>query len=435
MILNAVQRAFQRDNAPPASAEPKKVAVRKGGLEVIYHVKVGESLCCLAKAPGLVEAPRRRLAAATDDGDVAFLDAADGSVCARSDATDEPPNAMAFTQDGLCLVSVSDDGIARVMDESGALLFAHAVAETPAAGKRARCVAADHLIALGSGGFVAAAGRLVHTCRGPGAETEPGSAAGAPGWQLAHALVADAPIRALCGAPREMPASCAYWAYAAAHKGGIILVSQQGEVVRKLSSAQPLRSLAMPLTSLGMGPQGEPRWLAASTFDGNIELWDVARPAPSDGATPAAVAAAGLAPHRLQSYAGSDGEVLHWSPDGGGIAVSGARAAVFDFTGANPPHPYRKGSGAMGQPDPVPRVCMAEAPVQAVAWAPLGAGEEDRGVHAAATLATLGSDGGVRVWRPRGLPLRRGGKRDPSNYPCNPKPSTLTLTLDPNPRS
>ena len=158
---------------------------------------------------------------------------------------------------------------------------------------------------------------------------------------------------------------------------------------------------------------------------------DVARPAPSDGATPAAVAAAGLAPHRLQSYAGSDGEVLHWSPDGGGIAVSGARAAVFDFTGANPPHPYRKGSGAMGQPDPVPRVCMAEAPVQAVAWAPLGAGEEDGGVHAAATLATLGSDGGVRVWRPRGLPLRRGGKRDPSNYPCNPKPSTL----DPNPRS
>ena len=50
------------------------------------------------------------------------------------------------------------------MDESGALLFAHAVAETPAAGKRARCVAADH-IALGSGGFVAAAGRLIHVPR------------------------------------------------------------------------------------------------------------------------------------------------------------------------------------------------------------------------------------------------------------------------------
>ena len=90
--------------------------------------------------------------------------------------------------------------------------------------------------------------------------------------------MADAPIRALCGAPLELPASCAYWAYAAAHKGGIILVSQQGEVVRKLSSAQPLRSLAMPLTSLGMGPQGEPRWLAASTFDGNIELWSASQP-------------------------------------------------------------------------------------------------------------------------------------------------------------
>ena len=43
-----------------------------------------------------------------------------------------------------------------------------------------------------------------------------------------------------------------------------------------------------------------------------------------------------------------------------------ALGVVFDFTGANPPHPYRKGSGAMGQPDPVPRVCMADNPVQAV---------------------------------------------------------------------
>ena len=74
----------------------------------------------------------------------------------------------------------------------------------------------------------------------------------------------------------------------------------------------------------------------------------------------------------------------------------------------------------------MPRVCMAEAPVQAVAWAPLGAGEEDRGVHAAATLATLGSDGGVRVWRPRGLPLRRGGKGDPSK-PHLMKPQLYTF--------
>ena len=328
MILSAVQRAFNRDNAPPTSAEPKKVAVRKGGLEVIYHVKVGESLCCVAKAPVVVKAPSRRLAAATDEGDVVFLDAADGTVCARCGATDEPPNAMAFTQDGKCLVSVSDDGIARVMDESGALLFAHAVVEAPAAGKRARCVAADHLIALASGGFVAAAGRLIHTCGAPGADPEQlGFPEDAPSWQLEHALVAEAPIRALCGAPLEMPAGCAYWAYAAAHKGGIMLVCHRGEaarltqsaplpeahclaktaymslargalcgpnawrgpeeplgnlaspsrvnscvnscvtcntgeVVGKLTSVNPLRSLAMPLASRGMGPEGEPRWLA-----------------------------------------------------------------------------------------------------------------------------------------------------------------------------
>ena len=340
MILNAVQRAFNRDNAPPPSAEPKKVAVRKGGLEVVYHVKVGES-CCIATALSSVEAPDRRLAAATDEGDVVFLDAADGTVRARCDAADEPPNALAFTRSGRCLVSVSDDGIARVMDESGALVFAHAVVEAPAEGKRARCVAADHLLALASGGFVAAAGRLVHACGVPGAGPQLGCPEDAPCWQLEHALVADAPIRALCGAPLEMPASCAYWAYAAAHKGGIMLVSQRGEaarftqsaplpeahrlastalficwrggrpaapwldasqrrvgwavscvgavhtwrrlgrlgrlgrrqcvnccvtcdntgeVVRKLSSVHPLRSLAMPLASRGMGPQGEPRW-------------------------------------------------------------------------------------------------------------------------------------------------------------------------------
>ena len=116
--------------------------------------------------------------------------------------------------------------------------------------------------------------------------------------------------------------------------------------------------------------------------------------------------------HRLQTYAGSDGEALHWSGDGGGLAASGARAAVFDFTGTNPPHPYRKGGpvGA-GQPDAVPRVCMADSHAQAVAWAPPPPAEE-RGVTA--TLATLGKDGAVRVWRPRGLPLRRGGKGDPT---------------------
>ena len=116
MILNAVQRAFKRDNAPPTSAEPKKVAVRKGGLEVIYHVKVGESLCCVVEAPSLVRARSCRLAAATDEGEVVFLNGADGTVRARCDAADEPPNALAFTRDGRCLISVSDDGITRVME-------------------------------------------------------------------------------------------------------------------------------------------------------------------------------------------------------------------------------------------------------------------------------------------------------------------------------
>ena len=33
--------------------------------------------------------------------------------------------------------------------------------------------------------------------------------------------------------PTLTKASCAYWAYAAAHKGGIMLVSHRGEVVRR----------------------------------------------------------------------------------------------------------------------------------------------------------------------------------------------------------
>lgn len=79
----------------------------------------------------------------------------------------------------------------------------------------------------------------------------------------------------------------------------------------------------------------------------------------------------------------------------------------------------------MGQPDPVPRVCMADNHVQAVAWAPVGEelGEE-RG--AGAMLATLGKDGAVRVWQPRGPPLRRGGKGDPSQ-PQLMKPQLYTF--------
>lgn len=42
--------------------------------------------------------------------------------------------------------------------------------------------------------------------------------------------MADAPIHALCGAPADLPAAGAYWAYAAAHKGGVLLVTRRGEV-------------------------------------------------------------------------------------------------------------------------------------------------------------------------------------------------------------
>ena len=84
----------------------------------------------------------------------------------------------------------------------------------------------------------------------------------------------------------------------------------------KLASGRSLRSLAIPTSSRGMGPQGEPRWLAAAAFDGTVELWDVAIQAPG-----AEVGPAQQARHRLQSYAGSDGEVLQWSADGGGLAV------------------------------------------------------------------------------------------------------------------
>ena len=132
MILNAVQRAFNRDNAPPPSAEPKKVAVRKGGLEVVYHVKVGES-CCIATALSSVEAPDRRLAAATDEGDVVFLDAADGTVRARCDAADEPPNALAFAAGQLRVSDMIATGIylnvialllgSLVLNTSGVALF------------------------------------------------------------------------------------------------------------------------------------------------------------------------------------------------------------------------------------------------------------------------------------------------------------------------
>lgn len=133
MILNAVQRAFSRDNTPPPTSA-EKAAIRKGGLSLVFHVKVGESLSCIAKAPSSL------LAAATEAGDVVFVDGADGTTRARCDSNDEPPNALAFTRSGRWLISVCDDGHARVMaTDSGAVLSDHPVVEEPVMGKRPRC--------------------------------------------------------------------------------------------------------------------------------------------------------------------------------------------------------------------------------------------------------------------------------------------------------
>ena len=63
---------------------------------------------------------------------------------------------------------------------------------------------------------------------------------------------------------------------------------------------------------------------------------------------------------------------------------------------------------------------MEENFARGVAWAP----HRERG--AATTLATLGKDGVVRLWQPRGLPLRKGGKGDPSQ-PQRMKPQFYTF--------
>ena len=376
----------QRANAPaePTAAPSRStLKVRLGGLEVAFHATVGESLWCVAKAPSSL-----LLAAATAEGVVAFVDGANGAIRARSEATYEPPNAMAFTDDSRFLACCADDGCARVLDAaSGSLIFEHVVAEDLGSGKRPRAVAADHCIAL-SDALVAAAGRLIHVCA-------------VPEGKLEHALSAAAPVRALRGAA---PGAAPSWAYAAAYTGGVLLVSRSGEIVRALTSERPLRSLA-----------ASERWLAAAAFDGTVELWDVAEPA-------AAAAPQGDgAGHRLQAHCGSDAEALCWSADGGSLAVSGKSAAVFDFTGANPPHPYRRAAGARGEPDPLPRVCMDDAHARWVAWAPHS---EPRGVTT--TLATASSDGTVRMWQPRGTPLRKGGKGDPAQ-PERMKPQFYTF--------
>ena len=375
-----VPTAAPQRSKPTAAPSRSKPNVRLGGLDVEFRAKVGESLWCVARAPSGL------LAAATAEGVVVFVDGARGAIRARSEATGEPPNAMAFTGDSRFLLCCADDGCARALDAAnGGVIFEHTVAEEPVAGKRPRVVAADHCIALADA-LVAAAGRLIHACA-------------VPSGTLEHALSADAPVRALRGAA---PGAAPGWAYAAAYTGGVLLVSRGGEIVRELQSERPLRSLAT-----------SERWLAAAAFDGTVELWEnVAEPAASPD---------GGAGHQLQAHCGSDAEALCWSADGGGLALSGKSAAVFDFTGANPPHPYRRAAGARGEPDPLPRVCMDDKHARWVAWAPHS---EPRG--AATTLATASSDGTVRVWQPRGTPLRKGGKGDPAQ-PERMKPQFYTF--------
>lgn len=337
--------------APAAPAAPSRPVLRLGGLDVAWRVSLGR-IRCAAVRDG-------RLAAATDDGAVVFLDAG-GAVAARSaPVEDSEANDVALGADGSWAVACYDDGYARVASaRDGALLLEHAVAAPAAAGKRQRRVAATRVLALPRNRFAAAAGRLVH-------------AVDARSGALAHAVACDAPVRGLCAAPPAVQS----WAYGCSHGGGVVLVADDGSVAARLASARPLRALAASAT-----------WLAAATFDGAVELWDAAAPG---GEPDGAVA--------LRSSCGCDGAHCAWSGLGD-LAVSGARAAVFDFSGDAPHHPYRRGPApAPGEPDPVPRVCMAEGPAVRVAWGPGGA------------LATAAADGVVRVWRPRGR-LRKGGQ-------------------------
>ena len=387
--------------APPAGAaaaapspRAQQPTIRKGGMDVIFHAKIASGLCCVVAA-----ADNSRIAAATDEGVVVFINGLDinglgGTIQARCEVADFPPNAMAFSSAALWLVVCTDDGYARVVaSDSGKMLLEHAVAEESVAGKRPRRCAADHCIAFDDV-FVAAAGRLVHACR-------------VPEGQLEHARLVDKPIRALCSAP---PALAPSWAYAAAFQGGIMLVSRGGEIVCALGSEQPLRSLAL-----------SGRWLAAAAFDGTVELWDVAGDPAADAGAPSQDRDG--ADHRLQAYCGSDGQDLQWSADGSALAMSGKKAAAFDFTGANPAHPYRRRTavGSRGTPDPVPRVCLDDGHAQLVAWAPPREDDE-----ATSLLATVGRDGAVRTWQPQGGKLRKGGNGNPEQ-PERMKPQFYTF--------
>ena len=227
----------------------------------------------------------------------------------------------------------------------------HEIKEPAAEGKRPRTAPIDHAVAVSA---ARVAGRRP---RRPLLPADRGRKAGA--FALEHALQLEAPVRAMCAAPPGEESS----PYAIAFIPPVQLVTKgAGEVVGRLSSERLLKSLS---------PAGH--WLAAAATDGTVDLWDIAGEADlaSLAEDPSTIAPR-PADHVLRAYCGSDGAAIGWRSDGGAFAISGKRAAVFDFTGANNPHPYRpKGMAptAPGQPDTVPRICMSDA-VSRVAWAP-----------------------------------------------------------------
>jgi len=326
----------------------------------------------------------------------------DGSDLSLLGATEElhedPPNAVAWAAGGETLLLAGEDGIARVVSvASRSVVRSHAVREEPEAGKRPRCHPVSRLAVLGDGAFefsasfVAAAGRVAHCYR-------------LSDGTLEHVCELTSPVHALCAAPRGEPL---HWAYALAVKGCVRLVSRAGATVHELQIGSVVRSLA----SSG-------QWLAAAEYDGTLKLW---------GLSPV------TSPLTLRGYCGTDGKDVQWSADGGGLAASGSQAVVFDFTGAQPPHPYRSQPWrpAAGKPDSVPRVCIGHR-AAAVAWAggevappPTDEWPPDPATPPA-RLATVDPQGLVRVWQPRSLPLRKGGQGNPTQ-PQLMKPQLYTF--------
>lgn len=353
-------------------------------MEVLFHAKFDSGLdSAIAISDGSM------LAAATADGAVQIVNGSDGSVMGRADEEvhDDPPNVMAFASREW-LVTFSDEAQARCLKvDQMDLVHPHVVAEPAEEGKRPRCAAIDHgLILDGGGAYVAAASRLIHTCR-------------VPDGQLEHAVHMPSPVRAMCAAPTGEEHSFLGWAYAVAGAGGVHLVSRTGEMVRELTTQRTLRSLG------ACGP-----WVAGGTMEGSVDVWDVVSERHA-GSNPTAA---------LQSFCGSDGNYLAWCEDGTGLlglAVSGKRAAVFDFSGANQPHPYRSKTirpAAAGEPDRVPRLCMGDAS-ERVAWSPRADRERvTDGSSAPTELATVHEGGIVRVWQPHGPAIiKRGGNGSP----------------------